>query len=96
MNSYFSNSVLFAIAFFGIINAISFFLMVWDKMSAKKKGAERISEGVLFFLASIGGGVGVYMGMFLLRHKTRKWYFILGIPILLFQNGVCLYLAYLF
>lgn len=86
-----NNFIFLSILFLGVMNALSLFLMVWDKKSAKKKGAERISEGVLFFLASVGGGVGVYAGMFLARHKTRKWYFVLGIPLLIVQNGVCLY-----
>lgn len=49
-------------------------------------------EGAIFFMATIGGGIGIYAGMLLLRHKTRKWYFALGIPLLIAQNLVVLYL----
>lgn len=80
--------------FFLAINVIAFLVMLWDKSRSRKDGAERISEGVLFFLAAALGSVGVYAGMFALRHKTRKWPFILGIPLLMIQNFAFLYLVY--
>lgn len=82
---------------FGIflaINLLAFFVMFLDKMKSKKSGAERISEGMLFFMASVFGSVGVYGGMFAFRHKTQKWYFLLGIPVLIVQNLVFLYFVY--
>jgi uncharacterized membrane protein YsdA (DUF1294 family) len=51
---------------------------------------------MLFFLAAAFGSVGVYAGMFAFRHKTRKWYFAVGIPLLMLQNLAFLYLAHLF
>mgnify|MGYP005610736211 FL=1 len=71
---------------FGIVNSVAWLIMLWDKMESRKSGAERISEGMLFFLATIGGSIGIYLGMFMFRHKTRKWYFLIGIPILIFEN----------
>jgi uncharacterized membrane protein YsdA (DUF1294 family) len=68
--------------------------MFLDKNKSRKVGAERISEGLLFFMATVFGSVGVYAGMFAFRHKTRKWYFIVGIPILMVQNISLLYLLY--
>ncbi len=80
--------------FFLAINVIAFLVMLWDKSRSRKDGVERISEGMLFFLAAAFGSVGVYAGMFAFRHKTRKWPFILGIPLLMIQNLAFLYLAY--
>ncbi|NCU41699.1 MAG: DUF1294 domain-containing protein [Candidatus Moranbacteria bacterium] len=77
--------------FFIVVNVSTFFFMGWDKVHSKKIQKERISEGLLFFLASIGGGIGIYLGMFFFRHKTRKWYFILGIPFILLQSIVFWY-----
>jgi uncharacterized membrane protein YsdA (DUF1294 family) len=68
------------------INFLAFFIMFWDKTQASKKGAERISEGMLFFMATAFGALGVYAGMFAFRHKTRKWYFILGVPLAIVEN----------
>jgi len=68
--------------------------MMWDKMKSRKNNAERISEGVLFFMAVAFGSVGVYLGMFVFHHKTRKWHFIVGIPLLMLQNIVFLGAVY--
>lgn len=82
------------VVLFGILNMGSFLIMLWDKVRSRKIGVKRISEGMLFFLATMFGSVGVYVGMWVFRHKTRKWYFIIGIPMLMAQNGVCLYALY--
>ena len=78
-----------------VINIISFFVVVLDKDSARDQ-QRRISEGVLFFWAIMFGGIGIYLGMFSARHKTRKWYFYFGIPLIIVQNICCLYLLYQF
>ncbi len=75
------------------VNLLAFLLMYWDKAKSKKSGAERISEGMLFFMATAFGSVGVFSGMFAFRHKTQKWYFLLGIPMLIIQNAVLLWTA---
>jgi len=89
------NLSLFLILFFLVINLLAFLLMLLDKNKSRKNGAERISEGMLFFLATIFGSVGVLAGMFAFRHKTQKWYFLIGIPMLILQNVATLYLVYL-
>lgn len=78
----------------GLINLTAFLIMMVDKMRSRKHGAERISEGKMFFMATIFGSVGVYLGMFIFHHKNRKWHFVLGIPLLMIQNAACLYLLY--
>ena len=50
-----------------------------DKRRAKRK-AWRVRERNYFLLALLGGGWGVWGGMYLFRHKTRHWYFVIGIP----------------
>lgn len=69
--------------------------MLMDKIKSTKRGMERISEGMLFFLATAFGSLGVYAGMFAFRHKTQKWYFLVGIPLLIVQNAVFAYFVYL-
>ena len=89
------NKQLFGVlSFFLVVNLIAFLIMLLDKNKSKKVGAERISEGLLFFMATVFGSVGVYAGMFAFRHKTRKWYFVIGIPMLILQNSALLYLIY--
>ena len=83
------------IGFLAAINLLAFVAMLLDKIKSSRLGAQRISEGMMFFLAAIGGSLGVYVGMFTCRHKTRKWYFLIGIPLLILQNAATAYLLYL-
>ena len=82
--------------FFAVINLSAFLIMYLDKVRSRKNGAERLSEGLLFFMATAFGSIGIWVGMFTFRHKTRKWYFAVGIPMLILQNSAALWLAYKF
>ena len=64
------------------MNVLAFALMAIDKKRAKA-GAWRIKERTLFLATGLFGGLGGTLGMFLLHHKTRHWYFRLGFPALL-------------
>ena len=62
-----------------------------DKRRAKRK-AWRVRERTFFLLALLGGGWGVWGGMYLFRHKTRHWYFVLFMPLIaLLQWGAGVY-----
>ena len=75
------------------LNAVSFFLMGYDKRCAKKN-KRRVPEKTLFLSAALFGALGGCMGMYLFRHKTKHWYFKLFFPLmLLIQAGI---LGYLF
>lgn len=73
---------------YAAVNLFAFVLMWWDKSRSRKNGTERISEGFLFFLAITFGGLGIFFGMFVFRHKTRIWYFLIGIPFAALQNVI--------
>jgi uncharacterized membrane protein YsdA (DUF1294 family) len=84
------------IGIFAAINVLSFLLMARDKRrSIRGSGKTRTPEGKLFFLAAIYGALGVYLGMLAFRHKTKKWYFQLGISLLVLQNVAALYAIYI-
>jgi uncharacterized membrane protein YsdA (DUF1294 family) len=77
------------------INLIAFFTMASDKRkSVVGNNTERTPEGVMFFLSSIFGSIGIYAGMQVFRHKTKKWYFQVGIPVLILQNAALVYLVW--
>ncbi len=65
-----------------IINAVSFLLMLADKRRAKKH-RWRIPESTLLLSAALGGSAGCLLGMYAIRHKTRKPKFYLGVPAIL-------------
>lgn len=57
-----------------VLNAVTFLLMGWDKRQSQKRG-RRISEKSLLLLGILGGFFGAWVGMRLLRHKTKHHYF---------------------
>ena len=65
-----------------IINLIAFLTFGADKRRARRD-RRRVRESTLFLLAAIGGSIGALMGMYVFRHKTRHWYFCVGIPAIL-------------
>lgn len=89
-------SYLYIVIPFALINIIAFLIMLDDKVKSSRPNAQRISEGMMFFLATIFGSLGVYTGMFAFRHKTQKWYFLIGIPFLMIENLATVYLIYNF
>ena len=78
-----------ALLYLIIINAVAFLLMLADKGKARR-GAWRIPEATLMWIAVLGGSVGSLIGMYLFRHKTRHLKFSLGIPLILFAQIVLL------
>lgn len=64
-----------------LINALGLFIMLVDKQKAKA-GAWRIPEATLLTAAVIGGSIGILTGMYVFRHKTRKWKFFIGVPLI--------------
>lgn len=74
------------------INVITMIMFGIDKRKAIKN-EWRIPERTLFILAIIGGSIGGILGMHMFHHKTKKWYFAYGIPlILIIQIGSVIYL----
>ena len=65
-----------------IVNIIAFGMYGVDKQKAIKK-QWRIPEAQLLAVAAIGGSAGALLGMQFFHHKTRKWKFRLGVPLIL-------------
>ena len=65
-----------------VINLIGFLAMGIDKWKARHN-RWRIPESSLFTLTAIGGGIGTIAGMYVFRHKTKKKYFTIGMPLIL-------------
>ena len=63
-----------------IMNVIGFCLMGLDKHRARTR-QWRMPEKILFGAALLGGSAGAWAGMYVFHHKTRHWYFVVGIPL---------------
>ena len=65
-----------------IINIISMVITVYDKLAARNR-LRRIRERTLFILSAVGGAVGIYVTMLLIRHKTLHKKFMIGLPLII-------------
>ena len=81
-------------AYLAVVNVWAFALMGFDKRRAKIKGARRIRERTLFLSALLGGGLGACLGMWCFRHKTKHWYFVVGMPLILIAEAALLLFVY--
>ncbi len=81
-------------AYLVLANLVGFALMGIDKRKARKH-LFRIPEKTLFLASILGGSIGTLTGMYVFRHKTRHWYFVVGMPlILILQILICIRFFY--
>jgi uncharacterized membrane protein YsdA (DUF1294 family) len=80
-----------------VVNMLTACVYAYDKWQAKRGGG-RVRERTLLGLAAVGGAVGALGAMRLVRHKTRKPAFRVGVPALLVLQagavGAALYARY--
>ena len=79
-----------------VMSFACFMAMGIDKLKARA-GKWRIPERTLFLLAAMGGALGGMLGMLAFRHKTKHWYFVVGMPLILVcQAALAIYLVHLY
>lgn len=88
-----SDSTVWTLVYMLTVNLSGFILMGLDKKKAEEH-RWRISEKTLFLTASIGGSIGVLLGMSIFRHKTKHRKFTLGIPFIL-SGQILLFVLFL-
>ncbi|MBQ4105330.1 MAG: DUF1294 domain-containing protein [Clostridia bacterium] len=71
----------FLVLYLCIINVVSIVVTVYDKLAAIHS-RWRVSEKALFILSAIGGSIGMYLTMLIIRHKTKHMRFMIGIPLI--------------
>ncbi|MCR5481758.1 MAG: DUF1294 domain-containing protein [Clostridia bacterium] len=75
-----------------IINIITFIMMGYDKLMAKRE-SWRISEKALIISAFAMGALGSFIGSYVFHHKTQKTKFNILLPVALIFNVVIIILA---
>ena len=78
--------------YLAVINFIAFVAYAVDKVNAAKHRS-RIKIVTLLGLAFVGGSVGSLLAMYLFRHKTRKNYFTVGVPLIMVMQVVVILYA---
>lgn len=82
--------------YLAVMNLAGVAVMASDKSRAIN-GKWRIPEKSLFLMSILGGSIGTWAGMYLFRHKTKHWYFVIGMPlILVLQVALGIFLYYHF
>ena len=59
-----------------VMTIVTFFAYLIDKKKAMK-GKWRTKEKTLLCLSFFGGSIGGLLGLYVVRHKTKHWYFVL-------------------
>ena len=72
----------YAVAYIVIVNILAFSFFGIDKSAAIQQ-KQRIPNRVLLLTAVFGGSLGSLVGMYTFRHKTKKWYYTITVPVLL-------------
>ena len=68
------------VVYIAVMSILDMILMIRDKTAAIKR-KRRTSEDCLLLTAAFGGAIGGTAAMFLVRHKTKHWYFMFLLPL---------------
>lgn len=79
------------IYYFIAINIIAVIITIADKLKAIHR-KWRIPENTLLLISALGGSICMLITMLIIRHKTRKLKFMLGIPIIIVLQCIIVYL----
>ncbi len=66
-----------------VINLVAIVITAHDKLAAENH-RRRTPERTLLLIAALGGSPAMYLTMLVIRHKTRKPLFMIGIPVIFF------------
>lgn len=76
------NPLLYFLIYLCIISVIAVVITVYDKYRAVRN-KWRVKEATLLLVSFLGGSIAMYITMLLIRHKTKKIKFMLGIPLII-------------
>lgn len=83
--------------YLAIINVVTFIAYAWDKHVAANGNdfKRRFPEARLLGLSLVGGSVGGLLAMYITRHKTKKWYFVCGLPLFIVMGIASILFAHM-
>ena len=85
------------LAYIAIMSIISIVVCIYDKKISKKNRVElRTSEKTLLLLSALGGSVAMYITMLIIRHKTKHFKFMVGIPVIMVLQAALIFALFHF
>ena len=86
---------IFLLIYLAVISLVAVFATANDKFKATRgKRYNRTPESTLITLGVLGGSLAMFLTMLIIRHKTRKPKFMLGLPIIMAVQIGLLFLAF--
>lgn len=76
------NYLIFIVIYLIVINVFAMIITIVDKLRAIHHGW-RVKESALLAISAFGGSPVMLLTMLVIRHKTRKPKFMVGIPLIL-------------
>ena len=85
------------LAYIAVISIISIVVCIYDKKVSKKNRVElRTPEKSLLILSALGGSVAMFITMLIIRHKTKHFKFMVGIPVIMVIQAAAVFLLFRF
>ena len=72
--------MIFLVIYLILINLVALVITIHDKRAAVHH-RRRVPERTLMLISALGGAPLMYLTMHIIRHKTRKPLFMIGIPL---------------
>ena len=85
------------LAYIAIMSIVSVIVCIYDKKISKKNRVElRTPEKTLLILSALGGSVAMFITMLIIRHKTKHFKFMVGIPVIMIIQAVAVWALFHF
>ena len=85
------------LAYITVMSIISIVVCIYDKKISKKNRVElRTPEKTLLLLSALGGSVAMYITMLIIRHKTKHFKFMVGIPVIMVLQAALIFVLFHF
>lgn len=76
------------------ISAVSVIVCCYDKFASKALKRLRTREATLLILSAMGGSVAMLLTMLIIRHKTKHFKFMFGIPMIIIIQAAAVFLYF--
>ena len=82
------------IVYYASINVYSFMLLRSQKKAEEDGDCNKVRDGHLFITALLGGALGIYVGTFVLKFRTKSLFIMVFMPVIAVINLFFIITAY--